>query len=249
MVFHWMVFHRSLCDSKCPQVFRTLLSILTILNNVVVFMVSTHQPTSKSSIPFSNPFVTVQKAPITTGIIVTCMFHSFFQFSCKVEVLILLFTFFSVLFCGQPEQKSWPLSEFSFLFFFFIIIRSGFLAEIRWSICTSKSHRSLCVSSSRTGAGLCIHHLLVWSNCTSPCPPSRVSFYTLSVLICYIRILWDWWFNLYHRIAYISYFVASYLFSFWYDWFLWRCFVLLFGEILFLSRVQVFWCEYCLFIV
>ena len=27
-----------------------------------------------------------------------------------------------------------------------------------------KSHRSLCVLSSRTGAGLCIYHLLVWSN-------------------------------------------------------------------------------------
>ena len=45
-----------------------------------------------------------------------------------------------------------------------IIIRSGLLAEIRWSVCTSKSHRSLCVSFSRTGAGLCIYHLLVWSN-------------------------------------------------------------------------------------
>ena len=28
----------------------------------------------------------------------------------------------------------------------------------------SKSHRSLCVSFSRTGAGLCIYHLLAWSN-------------------------------------------------------------------------------------
>ena len=40
---------------------------------------------------------------------------------------------------------------------------SGFLAEIRWSLCMSKSHRSLCVSFPRTGAGLCIYHLLVWS--------------------------------------------------------------------------------------
>ena len=30
-----------------------------------------------------------------------------------------------------------------------IIIRSGLLAEIRWSVCISKSHRSLCVSFSR----------------------------------------------------------------------------------------------------
>ena len=57
-------------------------------------MVSTRPPTSKSSSPFSNPLVTVPNAPITIGIIVTCMSHSFFQFPSKVEVLILLFTFF-----------------------------------------------------------------------------------------------------------------------------------------------------------
>ena len=57
-------------------------------------MVSTRPPTSKSSRTFNNPFVAVPKAPIIIGVIVTCMFHSFFQFSCKVEVLIFLFTFF-----------------------------------------------------------------------------------------------------------------------------------------------------------
>ena len=41
-----------------------------------------------------------------------------------------------------------------------MIIRYGLLAKIRWSACMSKSHRSLCVSFSRTGAGLCIYHLL-----------------------------------------------------------------------------------------
>ena len=90
-----MVFHWSLSDSKSPQVTRTLLTILAVLNNVVVWMVSTRPPTSKSSSPFSNPLFTVLNAPITVGIIVTCMFHSFFfQFPSKVEVLILLFTFF-----------------------------------------------------------------------------------------------------------------------------------------------------------
>ena len=89
-----MVFHWSLNDSKSPQVSRTLLSILAVLNNAVVWMVSTRPPTSKSSGPFSNPLVTVPNALITIGIIVTCMFHSFFQFPSKVEVLIPLFTFF-----------------------------------------------------------------------------------------------------------------------------------------------------------
>ena len=73
-----MVFQWSLNDSKSPQVSRTLLSILADLNNFVVWMASIRPPTSNSSSPFSNPLVTVPKAPITIGIIVTFMFHSFF---------------------------------------------------------------------------------------------------------------------------------------------------------------------------
>ena len=70
-----MVIHWSLCDSKSSQISRTLLSILAVLNNLVVWMVSTRPPTSKSSSPFSNPLVTDPNAPITIGIIVTCIFH------------------------------------------------------------------------------------------------------------------------------------------------------------------------------
>ena len=54
-----MIFHWRLSDSKSPQVSRTLLSILAVLNNAVVWMVSTRPPTSKSSRPFNNPLVTV----------------------------------------------------------------------------------------------------------------------------------------------------------------------------------------------
>ena len=36
-----MIFHWSLSDSKSPQVSRTLLSILAVLNNAVVRLVST----------------------------------------------------------------------------------------------------------------------------------------------------------------------------------------------------------------
>ena len=74
-----MVFHWSLSDSKSPQVSRTLLSILAVLSNDVVWMVSTRPPTFKSSSPFRNPLITVPNAPITIGIIVTRMFHSFFN--------------------------------------------------------------------------------------------------------------------------------------------------------------------------
>ncbi len=67
-----MVFHCSLSDSKSSQVSGTLLSILAVLNNVVVWIVSTRPPTSKSSRPFNNTLLTVPKEPITIGIIVTC---------------------------------------------------------------------------------------------------------------------------------------------------------------------------------
>ena len=52
--------------SKSPQVTGTLHSTLTVLNNAIVWMVSTRSPTSKSSSPFNNPLVTVPKAPITS---------------------------------------------------------------------------------------------------------------------------------------------------------------------------------------
>ena len=81
-----MVFHWSLSDSKSPQVSRTRLSILAVLSNAVVWIVSTRPPTSKSPRPFNNPLVTVPNAPVTIGTIVTFMFHSF--------LLLLLFANF-----------------------------------------------------------------------------------------------------------------------------------------------------------
>ena len=100
-----MVFHWSLSDSKSPQVSRTLLSILAVLNNVVVRMVSTRPPTSKSSSPFNNPLVIVSKAPITIGTIVTFMFHSFFNSLARSRCLS-FFHILSVLFCAQLGQQS-----------------------------------------------------------------------------------------------------------------------------------------------
>ena len=94
-------------------------------------MVSTRPPTFKSSSPFNNPLVTVPKAPITIGIIVTSMLYSFFQFSCKVEVLILLFTFFQ-FYSGVSWNSKVDNFADSLLFFLggVIIIRSSLLAEI-----------------------------------------------------------------------------------------------------------------------
>ena len=72
-----------------------------------------------SSSPFSNPLVTVPNAPITIGIIVTSMFHSFFQFPSMVEVVILLFTFFQFILWSAGTGKSTILQVLFFFFSFF----------------------------------------------------------------------------------------------------------------------------------
>ena len=138
-----MVFHWSLSDSKSLQVSGSLLSILAVLNNVVVWVVSTCPPTSNSSSPFSNPVVAVSNAPITVGIIVTCMFHSFFNSLARSMYLSFFSHSFSSILWSAGTAKPTILQV---LFFLLISTKSGLLAEIRWSVCMPKSHRSLCVS-------------------------------------------------------------------------------------------------------
>ena len=144
-----MIFHWNLSDSKSPQVSSILLSILAVLNNAVVWMVSTHPSTSKFYCPFNNPLVTVPKAPITIGIIVTFMFHSFFNFLARSRYLSFFSHSFSFILWSAGTAKS-TISQI--LFFLWFIIRSGLLVEIKWSVRMSKPHRC-CV--------LCIYYLFI----------------------------------------------------------------------------------------
>ena len=132
-----MVFHWSLSDSKSPLVSRTLLSSLAVLNKAVVWMFSTRPRNSKSSSPFNSPLVTVPNASISIGIIVTFVFHSFFHSPSKVLVLIILFTYFQFYSVVSLDSK---VDYFASSLFLLITIGSGLLAEIRWSVCISKSH-------------------------------------------------------------------------------------------------------------
>ena len=156
-----MVFYRRLNDIKSPQVSRTLLGILVVFNNAVVWLVSTRTPTSKSSNHFNNLLVTVPKAPITIDTIATFIFHSVFNSLARSRYSSLFSHSFSFILWSAGTAKSIILQV---LFCLLIIIRSCLPADIRWSVCMLKSHRGLCVSFSRTGTGLCIYHLLVWSN-------------------------------------------------------------------------------------
>ena len=123
-----MVFHWRLSDSKFPQVSTTLLSILAVFNNAVVWMVSTRPPTSKSSRPFNNPLVTVSKAPITIGIITTFMFRSFFNSLARSRCLSLFSHSFRFILWSAGTIKSTILQ---ILYLLLIIIRSRLLVEIR----------------------------------------------------------------------------------------------------------------------
>ena len=161
--------HWSFSDSKSSQVSGTLLSILDVLLNGVLWKVSTRPQTSQSFSPFINPLFTVPKTPITIGIIVTSMLHISFQFPSKVEVLILLFTFFQFYFVVSQST----ICHFSF---------SGLLAKIRWSVWMSKSHRNLYISFSRTAARLCVYHLFLWSNSNFLHMSQRI---TLTTRLCF----------------------------------------------------------------
>ena len=110
-----MVFHRSLSDSKSPQVSRTRLGILAVLSNAVVWMVSTRPPISKSSRPFNNPLIIVPKAPITIGTIVTFMFHSFYNFQARSRYLSFFSLSFRFILWSAGTAKSTILQ---ILFFF-----------------------------------------------------------------------------------------------------------------------------------
>ena len=138
-----MVFHWSLSDSKSSQVSRTRLSILAVLSSAVVWIVSTRSPTSKSSRPFDNPLVTVPNAPITIGTIVTFMFHIFFNSLARSRYLSFFSPSFRFILWSVGTAKSTILQ---ILFLLLIIMRSGLLAGIRWSVYMLKSHRSLCKS-------------------------------------------------------------------------------------------------------
>ena len=109
-------------------------------------MVSTRPVISKSFGPFSYPLAAVSKAPITIGIIVTFILHSFFSSLASTRYLFLLSLSLNFTLWSTGTAK---FTILQFLFFLLIIIRSGCLAEIKWSVSTSKSDRSLFVSFSR----------------------------------------------------------------------------------------------------
>ena len=120
-----MVSHWSLSDSKSPQVFKTLLSILTDLNHAVVWMVSTRLLIFKSSCPCTNHLMTVPRALITIGIIVTFMCHSSFNSLARSRDLFVFSHSFDCTLWSAGTAKSTILQLlylFIYLFYFLFIL-------------------------------------------------------------------------------------------------------------------------------
>ena len=113
-----MVSHWSLSDIKSPEVSWTLLSILAVFKNAVVWMVSTRPLISKSSSPFNNPLTTVPRTPIIFGITVTFMFHSFFNSLIKSSYLSSFSLSFNFTLWSAGAAK-FTIRQILFFFLFF----------------------------------------------------------------------------------------------------------------------------------
>ena len=113
-----MVFHWSLSDSKSLQVSRNHLSILAVLNNAVVWMISTCPPASKFSTLLNNLFITVPKAPITNGTFVAFIFHSFFNSLARSWYLSFFSHSFSFILQSARKEKSTILQILFFYYHF-----------------------------------------------------------------------------------------------------------------------------------
>ena len=139
-----MVSHWSLSDNKSPQVSRTPLSILNDLNNVVVWIVSTHPLISKFSSPFISPFVTVLRVPITIGITVTFIFHSFFNSLARFNYLsfLTIFQFYFVV-CWDSKVHNFARSLFFLILLLGLVVwpRLGdpFICQNPIGVCASHS--------------------------------------------------------------------------------------------------------------
>ena len=129
-----MIFHCGLNDRKCPQISRTLLSILADINNALVWIVSTRPLISKSSHLFINTSVTVPRVSIKICINFTVMLIRFFYFLTRSRYLPFFSFSCNFTWWSAETAKSTILQVRFYLFiylFLLIIIRSGGLANIR----------------------------------------------------------------------------------------------------------------------
>ena len=111
------------------------------------------------------------------------MFHNFFNYLSRSRYLSFFSLSLKFILWSAGTAKSTTAS--SFFFFCWLLKGYGLLTEIRWSVCMSKSQRSLCVTFSRTDTGLFTYHLFVWSNLNFLHNSMWLNFPTQSCLVLY----------------------------------------------------------------
>ena len=154
-----MVFYWSLSDCKSPQVSRTLFSILAVLNNVVVWMVSLVRQLSSPPVPrviLNLLYRKHQSQLVYFSPSCSTIFNSLARSSYPS---LYIFQFYSV---GSRNSKVDNFANF-FLFFCWLLYGLVFWPRLG-DLSVHQSPIGVYESYSRTGTGLCIHHLFVWSN-------------------------------------------------------------------------------------
>ena len=142
------VFHLSLSDNKSFQVSRTILSILADFDGAEIWMVSTCPLVSKSCSPFTNLlglFRVHQLQLVSPSLLCSIVFLVLYQGLGTYLYFRFLLIF---ILCSAEIAKSTIQPVSFFLLLLLTITRSNHVAEIRWSVCISKSQRNLCVTFS-----------------------------------------------------------------------------------------------------
>ena len=192
----------------------TLLSILVVLNNAVVRMVSTCALISKISSSIKKPLRIIPSPPNTNLIITTFVFNSFFKNSLTRSRYLSLFSvsFMFTFRCKGRQSQLFGSFFCSLSWGRFVRPRFGdpFVSQSQKEVCVSLSpRRILCRVYITSSYGQTETFCTTISR--SLFPLSRVYSYTLLAFICCIRLLNDWSIRLYRHIIFI---VTSCLFLF-----------------------------------
>ena len=126
-----MVFRWCLNDSKSLQVSKTVFSILTDLNNAVVWIVLNRPPISNSSSHFSSSwelFLTLQLKLVWTS----PSYPTVFLILCQVSSIRLFLSFLWFSLCCPTRRPNLLCKKF--VFFLLLIPRYGILISIRLSV-------------------------------------------------------------------------------------------------------------------
>ena len=194
-------------------------------------MVNTRPPTSKSSRPFNNPLVSVPKPPITIGIIATFMFHSFFFYSLARSRYLSFFShFFSFILWSAGTAKLTILQVLFFCCCCWLLLSLVFWPRLG-DPCVYQSPIGVCVCHFVGQMLVCAYTIffcMVKFEFLAHLPVDYLAHPVVSSLI----LFWSY----YVIDGFVSVTTSRLLYS-RFDMIgsSGQCFVLLFGEILFLS--------------